>query len=177
MDTIERKPYASVNGAWPEGNLPVPTGPEAISAVRRLYRMAMKKPWSGKVKLTSGRRYTWPRRGTYFINPAGHHFGGWKDIVHDVSHYCHRRLHPTKRPHDFRHLLLEREMVTYVVSQGWLDGKLRRPETAKPKADPQQERYQRILARIKGWQSKEKRAATALKKLGRQRAYYEKVLT
>lgn len=168
----ERKPYASVNGAWPEGPLPIPTGPEATTAVKRLYRLAMGKKWSGKVKLTSGRRYTWPRYGVYTINPGGHHFGGWRDLVHDVSHYCHRRRHPDKRPHDFRHLILEREMVSHVVKSGWLEGKLKRPE--KTKADPKDVRYQRILQRIASWERKQRRAQTALKKLSRAKAYYEK---
>jgi hypothetical protein len=38
-----RARYVSVNGKWPEGPLSKPTGQEAISAVKRLYRLAMGK--------------------------------------------------------------------------------------------------------------------------------------
>jgi hypothetical protein len=158
--------YDPVNRQWPEV-LPVPTGQEAISAVRRLYRFAMKKPFRGKFKLTSGNRYTWVKNHVYYVNPQGHHFGGWKDLVHDVSHRCHSILRPKDRAHDPRHEYLERDMVAYVLAQGWLDGKLRREP--KPAPDPKVVKLASIEERIKRWRTKQKRAATALKKLERQR--------
>lgn len=173
--STKRVRYATVNAAWPE-TVPIPTDAEAISAVKRLYRFAMGKPWGKKIKLTSGNRYTWPRYGVYRINPKGHHFGGWKDLVHDVSHYCHSRLHPNKGAHDHRHEWLEKEMTHYVVSHGWLDGKLKRDMPEKPKADPKQVRYQRVVKRIEAWERKQKRAQTALKKLTRTKTYYERSL-
>ena len=42
-----RARYVSVNGKWPEGPLSKPTGQEAISAVKRLYRLAMGRPTLG----------------------------------------------------------------------------------------------------------------------------------
>lgn len=129
-----RTRYVSVNGKWPEGPLSKPTGQEAISAVKRLYRLAMGKAYAGKFVLTSGRRHTWPRHGEYRVNPdQSNDRGGWKSLVHGVSHYCHRRLHPDKSPHDFRHAVLERQMIEHIVNNGWLDGTLLRPEKNKVK--------------------------------------------
>jgi len=168
--------YEEVNDQWPD-NLPVPTGQEAIAAVKRLYRFAMKRPFRGKFKLTSGRRYTYPRSGVYMVNPAGHHFGGWRDLVHDVSHHCHIKLwrgkHEDFGHHDVRHRKLERDMVAYVIEHGWLDGKLRREP--KPKPNPVTTRHTSVVRRIRTWESKAKRADNALRKLRRQLRYYEKV--
>ncbi len=51
-------------------------------------------------------------------------------------------------------------------------------EPRKPKAKPdrQQTAYTRTLAAIKRWETKAKRAETALKKLRRRQAYYEKTM-
>ena len=164
-------PYQSVNGKWPE-LVPVPSPQEAMAGAKRLYRFAMKRPFRGKVKPTSGRRYTDIRRGVMYVNAAGHHFGGWKDIVHDLSHYAHARLFPRHKPHHSTHAWLERTMVEHVVGSGWLDGRLKRePRPAKP-VDLKAERHARVLARIKAWETKAKRAETALKKLRRQARYY-----
>jgi hypothetical protein len=54
-----RARYASVNAQWPE-TLPMLTPNEAIAAAKRLYRFGMKRPWRGKWRATSGRRYTYP---------------------------------------------------------------------------------------------------------------------
>lgn len=169
---MARERYKTVNAAWPE-TMPTPTGQEAISATKRLYRMTMGKAWKGKVKLTSGRNHTWTRGGVFYINPdkRGFQFTGWKALVHDLSHYCHSRLYPNKGAHDHRHEWLEKEMISHVVANGWLDGKLRRAE--KPKPNVQDVRYQRVCARITTWESKRKRADTALKKLRRTKTYYE----
>lgn len=162
--------YHAVNSQWPE-TLPTLTGPEAISAAKRLYRMATKRKWRGSWKLTSGRRFTWPRRSVFYVNPA--RTGdraletGWRDLVHMMSHWCFRELHPKRRPHDSRHEYLEREMVAYVLAQGWLEGKLRaKPSKARPKPDARQA----LEARAARWTTKLRRAETALRKIARQRA-------
>lgn len=164
--------YERVNGAWPE-TVPPLTGPEAVSAAKRLYRFAMKKPFSrlnGKWTITSGRRRNRVWRWT--VNPDR----GWKDLVHHLSHLCHRRLRPAADPHGPQHAFLEREMIEYVVQSGWLDGKLRRTEKPKPGADIRAIRRQRVLERMEAWERKRKRAETALKKLRRQQSYYERQL-
>jgi len=170
--------YQSVNGAWPD-NLPIPTGEEAATAARRLYRLIMGQPFKGPVKIVSGNRYTYVRGGVLHVNPNGQHFGGWKDLVHGLSHHCHRRKFPGHKPHDGRgtHAFIEKEMIEHVVNSGWLDGKLKKPERVKPgKAAVQATRHARVLASIKRWESKRKRADTALKKLARQKRYYERSL-
>lgn len=164
----ENPKYDSVNSKWP-AIVPEITGAEALAAAKRLYRFAMKRAWAGQWNLTSGRRFTWPRRGTFYVNPNRDGFGvvnGWHDLVHMMSHYCHRQLHPKRRPHDTRHQYLERDMVAYVVAQGWLDGKLKREPA--PASDPKVVKLDRIAAGIKRWEAKQRRAENALKKLRRQ---------
>jgi hypothetical protein len=65
--------YHGVNSQWPEGsnqgrNLK-PTPQEAMAGARRLYRLVFKKPFKGEIKLTSGRRYTFIRRGVMYRTP------------------------------------------------------------------------------------------------------------
>jgi hypothetical protein len=177
--------YQSVNGEWPEGTNDgrdlKPTPQEALSAAKRLYRFAMKKPFRGKVVLTSGRRDTLIRRHVMYVNPDRKSWfdkgGGWHEIVHGLSHYCAYRLYPGSKPHDSRHAFLEREMIKHVVSSGWLEGKLRRPEKPKAKVDLKEVRRKRIEKRLVEWAAKRKRAETALKKLRRQARYYEQQMT
>lgn len=171
--------YESVNAVWPEGTREgrdlKPTPQEAMSAARRLWRLAMKRPWRGKVELTTGNRYTRIRRGVLYVNPD--HCGmGWHQLIHSLSHRCAFRLYPGKKPHSPQHAFLEREMIAHVVRSGWLDGKLRRPEKPAPQVvDVRQQRQQRVLDRIAKWEAKRKRAETALRKLRRQRAYYARL--
>jgi len=182
MTDTEHKPYATVNAVWPD-TIPAMTGPEAITAFKRLYRIAMGRRWKGKVALTSGRRYNWTRRVNgigpfiFFVNPQGHHMGGWKDLCHDLSHFAHQNINPKRRPHDFRHAFIEKTLIEHVVRSGWLEGKLRRPEKPKPEVDKIDVRAQRVEARIKTWTTKEKRAKTALKKLRAKQAYYAKKIS
>ncbi len=168
--------YQSVNGAWPE-TVPVPTAQEAVSGVKRLYRLVMKKPYRGEIKVVSGNRHTYIRYGVLQVNPNGRWSHGWKGVVHGLSHSCHRRLNPGHKPHDGRgtHAWIEKQMIEHVVNSGWLEGKLKRSKQTKPKPDIKLVRYQRTLAKFKIWQTKEKRAKTAIKKLSRQLAYYERV--
>jgi hypothetical protein len=171
-------PYASVNGAWPEGPLPVPTGPEAIAGARLLIREGFRfhgimheVKRKRKFKLTSGRRHTWPSRGVWAVNPNYRHRPGWPGIVHSISHYVHRRAMPGWKPHDC-HAMTERHLVEYVVSKGWLSGALAKPERVKVERDVKAERAANVAARLAKWERKKLRAETALKKLRRQAAYY-----
>jgi hypothetical protein len=114
----------------------------------------------------------------FYVNPnrQGWGFSGWKEIVHGVSHYAHRRKHPDKKPHDFRHLLLEREMVQYAVENGFLDGKLKRAEKPLPPArDVKVARAQKLADQIARWEAKERRARAALKKLRPKLARYQRM--
>lgn len=143
--------YEHVNKLWPK-ELPPLTEPEAAAAVRRLYRKALGKPWRGPVEITSGNRYTWVRRGVFYVNASA----GWHELVHHLSHYCRNRLARQageRRGHSAKHAYLERDLVQYVLDSGWLQGSLRKPEPPKPtRAETRDrrraERYRRILARI-----------------------------
>lgn len=173
-----RTDYTVVNSKWP-ASIPALSREEAISAAKRLYRFAVKKPLPVPIKETSGRRYTAMRfddtgKRVLLLNTNGG-YCTWKDLIHFMSHICHRRI--SREPgHGLAHRRLEAEMIEYVIRSGWLDGKLKRPKKEKPqptKADVQTVRYQRIVARIKAWETKKKRAETALKKLAKARRYYE----
>lgn len=162
--------YSGVNGTWP-AELPPLTGQEAIAAAKRLWRFALKRPLRvTRWQVTSGNRRNRILAGK--VNPDR----GWHDLVHHISHRVHYRLHPGAKPHDGmgRHAFIERELIQHVVESGWLTGKLRRPAKPKPVVDARAVRYGRVLARITAWEGKAKRAENALKKLRRQRAYYEK---
>lgn len=199
--TVASRPYATVNALWPpdtnDGRDLVPTAQEAVTACRRLYRFAMGRPFRGKVRVTSGNRRTWIRRGVLIVNPdegvryaqdpdpesglvTGQRYrgGGWHEIVHSMSHYCANRLYSRKvRGHSSQHAFLEKQMIEKVVSSGWLDGALKRPDRpAKPKPDVRLIRRDRVLARIKRWQARQKRAETELRKLRQRARYYEKAL-
>jgi hypothetical protein len=175
--------YQSVDAAWPNGRdkLPPLEQQEAISAVKHLWRVGTGVPvsnrrsylWRRKFKITPGRRYTGIRGGVYCVNPDR----GWWHLVHDVSHSIHLDLlyatQPGKRPHDATQAYLERRLIDHVVSHGWLDGKLRRDRKPKPNRNIQDVRHERVIARIKLWRTKQRRVETALKKLAKQKAYYE----
>jgi hypothetical protein len=168
----EREKYHAVNGQWPD-EVPPLTGPEAIAAAKRLYRFTMKKPWKGKWALTSGRRYTWPRGSTFYVNPnrGSGLEGGWRDLVHMLSHYCHRQLWPRHKPHGPNHHFIEKEMVEYILKSGWLDGRLKPKSKAKPDAKSvAATRLAQLDASAKRWTTKLRRANTALRKIARQRA-------
>lgn len=171
--------YESVNSAWPEGTRDgrdlKPTPAEAVAAVRRLWRFAMKKPCPFEIKTTSGNRRGGIRRGILSVNPD-RWGGGWHEVVHMISHHCAFRLYPKARAHDAlgRHAFVEREMIQHVVASGWLDGKLRRPENPEATTDLKAKRHGRIQKRITEWERKRKRAEAALQKLRRQDAYYSR---
>lgn len=170
MQTQRRVKYAHVNGQWPE-TIPELTGPEALSAAKRLYRFAMKRAFRGRWKLVSGNRYTWTQSGVFCVNPkrTGASQPGWHDLVHMMSHHCARRLHPTAKPHGPQHHFIEKEMVEYVIKSGWLDGKLK----PKPPA-PKPTEHDKVLIGLKRWEAKRKRAETAIRKLKRRAKYYER---
>jgi hypothetical protein len=70
-------------------------------------------------------------------------------------------------------------LIKEVIRRGWLDGKLRsEPKPAAPApalADIRAERQKRIEERIARWESKKRRAETALRKLRKSRRYYERL--
>jgi hypothetical protein len=175
--------YQAINDSWPDP-CPVPSGPEAIRGTRRLIRKAFALAKAeGRIgfidyaayikrvrfQITSGNRYTGLRGGVWRVNPNGQHFGGWKDIVHGVSHWAGRRWWPQLDPHNALHAWLEAELAAYAIAN-LCTGKV--AVTEKPKADPKAKRAASVARRIKQWRAKERRAKTALRKLARQAKYY-----
>lgn len=167
--------YARVNAAWPT-DLPIPSESQAITAAKRLWTWGMGRPWTGKVETTSGRRFTWIKHGVLVVNPnrPGHEGGGWKSLIHDLSHLLWSRANPGERPHQRDHAKLELAMVKQVVKRGWLTEGAPHPE---PKPDVRLERFERIKARMEAWERKERRAKNAIKKLRKQASYYERQLS
>jgi len=162
-----------VNSKWPADKNLIPTDQEAIRGAKRLYKKAMGRPWKGEVKITSGNRHTWIRRRVMFVNPNYRWHRGWPGIVHDLSHWAHHKKNPNDRPHSSKQAYIERDLVDYLLAQGWLDGALK-PKPSKPKPDIVVLRYQRILDREARWKSKLSRAENALTKATKERRDYER---
>jgi hypothetical protein len=184
---MTRRKYATVNGRWPD-TIPPLTGPEAVTAAKRLWRTATGSACPYRVVVTTGARVgRWIVRGGFgtrlvrddkaralvlIVNPKA----GWHEFVHSLSHKAHRKLHPGIPDHDDlgRHAFVERSMIDHVVGSGWLDGRLKRPERPAPSREDfaknvRAERAKRIDAAIIRWERKAKRAERALRKLRRQR--------
>lgn len=183
--------YRYINGLWPKAML-APTEREAISGVKALWRHATGKPLKLDIEITSGNRYTWTAysakrdRHVLRVNPEGHHFGGWRDIVHDLSHLILqrgwerpdlkvRRRFPRK-PHDSGQAYLERDLVEYALKRGMPEGKHVRAVKPKPdrKRDVVVERFKRMIERREKWEAKSRRAEKALAKVEREIADYER---
>jgi hypothetical protein len=138
----------------------------------------MGRPFKGKVRITSGnRRHVGTRaraqREPEPPEPPARPSPGWPDLAHMMSHAIFRELKPHLRPHDRRHEYLERDIVAFIIDQGWLDGRLK----PKPKKAPKpvtEVRYAAVLTKLAKWNTKLKRAQTAIRKLQRQKRYYER---
>ena len=161
--------YSLVEARWPE-EVPTLTEKEAITAARRLWRKEMGRPFKGEIRMTSGRRYSWERDGVLYLNPGR----GWRELVHDLSHYFHWRLRPNDRPHSSSHTMMEIRMAEHVVNSGWLEGKLKPKPAAQRTTKRKPTELDRVRARIKAWETKKKRAETYLKKLETKRKRLER---
>jgi hypothetical protein len=123
--------------------------------------------------LASGNRRTWTARSysgpvrIFRINPSK----GWHDLVHVLSHWCDYVVNGSGS-HDAHHARLELKMIKQVIRRGWLEGKLKRekqwvdPRVIKGNAALDKLERQRAL--LKKWETKKKRAETAIRKLTRQ---------
>lgn len=155
---------------------PILSGEESVKAAKRLYRFAMGKPFPGQVQLVSGNRYTWVRRGVLNVNPdkREHAARGLRALIHDLSHYCHHRLHPLDAPHSIRQARLEGRMAGYAVKYGFLDGKLKSKAAPKPKPDLVVTRYAAIVNRRKKWETMIAKATKLRAKAAREQREYER---
>lgn len=168
--------YKRVNATWPD-EVPAPTPIEATRAAKKLYRFAMGRKFTGKIKVTSGNRFTWINNHIMYVNPKGQQRGGfgWKGLVHNLSHWAAHQLNDDCRPHSGAHARLEIRMIKQVIKRGWLKGALLKPVTDAPPIDANERKrterakqYVSVLRRLETWEAKHRRAVNALKKLDRQ---------
>jgi len=133
------------------GVQPILSPEESLVAARKLYRHAFGKAFPGEVRLTTGNRYTWVRRGVLSVNPDKRegHTRGLRSIIHDLSHYAHSRLNPRDAPHSIRQARLEARLAKFALDRGWHEGGLTKakPVDLKVNAEPV-EAPQSIMAAI-----------------------------
>ncbi|KPL28070.1 MAG: hypothetical protein AMJ72_05355 [Acidithiobacillales bacterium SM1_46] len=141
----------------------------AMNYVRAFYKQVMGRKFPYKLRIGSGNRRTWRDSKGFTVNPEQ----GWHDINHDMSHFLERMI--TGKAHSDSHLRLERDGAA-LICRRFLRDEPYEPPKAKVR-DLVAERAARIETRIKKWETKQKRATTALKKLYKQRRYYEQKLT
>lgn len=171
--------YARVNRMWPE-IMPPLTEQEARAVVKRLWRMATGEtfPKRRRICFVTGNRRNRLYWDVVDINVDPHRCGlyGWKWLVHSISHWTWRAKNRGKvyEDHGTGHASHEAWLVHEVVSRGWLEGKLKRPEKVKPPRDLKAERHRRAVEKLAAWQRRKKRAETAIKKLTKQVRYYER---
>ena len=174
-----------VNDKWKAlDGLKPPSEQEAITGAKRLYRHIMGRPFEGEtIKTVTGNRHTWimglrrsrsRQRMVINCNRSHDSDAGWQEIVHGLSHACHRAKNPSARPHDSQQLRIEAGMTDYAISHGFHLGKLKTKAKAKVPVDRVKQRYEAMLKRRVTWESKHKRAANALKKVQREINQYER---
>jgi hypothetical protein len=93
---------------------------------------------------------------------------GWHDINHDMGHWLERRL--TGEAHSNQQLRFERDGALLICRRFLRDEPYVEP---KKQVDVVAKRAASVDARIKKWEAKQKRANTALRKLKKQKRYYD----
>ena len=181
IETAGHKVYGQVNRMFPK-QLPILEKDEAERAYKKLIaKFGTKKVWSEyysgqwitkKMKVRQTRKRgtkTWKtrvRKCWLSLNGNTNTLSkGWRRLVHDVSHYVHDFRFPDSSNHDLAQAVIEKEMVNYVINQGWLEGKLK--TKLKPKLTKDEKQNAKIISLeklIKSWETKEKRAKTYIKK-------------
>ena len=164
MPTVEER-YEPVNTIWPE-TIPSISKEEALRAKRKLLRHF----GEGKFKTVHPRvRRCWIAKTPPFNTLSR----GWRRLVHDLSHRITDKFRGLGRPHNPYHARIENEMAKYVIEMGWLNGTLK----PAPRHDPNPtdiDKLARIMATMKRWETKRKRAETAIKKLRTRVRYYQR---
>lgn len=157
--------YDVVNAVWQEHGACQPTTRiEAEKATRKLVAhfgsRELGSPNMHMDFLTPRVRACWITRKPATI------YKGLPRLVHDLSHQIHRARHPFAKPHEHGHHTLELEMAVYATSRHWHLGVLRPPAKPKPTLDERRAKdLERVRARLVRWNSKRKRAETAIRKL------------
>lgn len=166
--------YTPVAAALP-ATLPPITREQSIRLCRALIRaFRHDKPitrWLARA--TTKGRACWISRTA---RTSDHVTRGVARVIHDVSHEIFRSIYPSRRPHDPLHVRYEADMAAWVAQR--LD-RFTAPPKVKPRPTTAQKRSEalaRTEAAIKRWESKERRAKNALRKLrARQRQQARKI--
>lgn len=110
---------------------------------------------------------------------ATNHNKGLGRLIHDFSHRAFRRVYPHKRPHDPLHVQYESDIAAFVAGSAWLK-RVSAPKAPKAKPTTNEKRARELLkteASIARWESKQRRARNALRKLAAKRARLVRVLS
>lgn len=139
----------------------------AMNYVRAFWKQEMGRTFPWKLRIGSGSRRTWEDSRGFTVNPDQ----GWHAINHDMSHFIERRK--TGAAHSDQHVRLEAAGARLICrrflrDEPYVDKKKERDHVA--------ERAARVDAGIRRWETKLRRATTALKKLRKKKKYYDKVL-
>lgn len=158
--------YQSVGEIWAGVSRPPLSMVEALRAARRLTRHFGAVKHGAPHQLVPARVPAKARRCWASQRADVTLHKGWERLVHDVSHKVFRHRHPQLNPHHPSHARLEREMAAYVLAQGWLGGKLApaAPPT-RTLTERREARRANLTARLTRWQTREKRARTAMRKI------------
>ena len=130
-----RERYEVVNVAWTEKPIPLDDG-EAIKIARLILKQELGRSFKRKYVITSGNRHSWSYGKEFRVNTSY----GWRRLVHDLSHYIHRKRFPTAPGHDPAHAGLEKRLAAQVESSRWLDGRFKATPKPKRLAPPLTER-------------------------------------
>ena len=137
----------------------------AANYIRAFWKQVMKRKFPYKIRIGSGNRRTWRDSKGFTVNPDQ----GWHDINHDMSHFLERMI--TGEAHSDHHLRLERDGAKLICRRFLRDEPYEPPK--KPERDLVAERAARVEKNIVNWEKKQRRANNALKKLYKQRRYYD----
>jgi hypothetical protein len=140
----------------------------AESYIRAFWKQEVGRKFPWKIRIGSGNRNTWLNGGVFTVNPDR----GWHSINHDMSHFIHWKK--TGLSHKGGHMSVERDGAELIRRRFLESGP--KPKKAKPEVSLVAKRAASVDRRIVGWETKLKRAKTALKKLKKQKRYYVKKL-
>lgn len=110
---------------------------------------------------------------------ATNHDKGLGRLIHDLSHQVFRAVYPRKLPHDPLHVRYETDIAEFVAGSAWLS-RVMAPKKSRPKPGLAEKRalaLARVEQAIGRWESKQRRAKTALTKLGVKRRRLVKLLS
>jgi hypothetical protein len=167
--------YATVPAALPE-TLPPLSRVEA----QRIATKITRKFWPN-----CSRSYVYPlsrvRRVWLSAKPtkADNVYKGLGRLIHDLSHDVFSAVYRDRRAHDPLHAKYETDIAAFVAESGWMK-RVTSPKPPKVKPTLEAKRLtelNRIESAIERWESKQRRARNALRKLAAKRRRLMRVLS